>query len=209
MSKEVNKEIIYILSNPAMPGYIKIGKTTNLQARLSQLDGTNLPLPFECEFAMEVDVGRTELLMHQAFADARVRKNREFFELSINQAISALQLTGGKEVSLDDKGDLDKEAKDALRKAKKRRDRFSFKMVDIPVGSELYFYKENDQGEQIICTTDSNNKVAYEGELMSLSASAQQVISQLGFNWSTISGPAWWCFDGETLDERRQRFESE
>ena len=205
----MSKEIVYILSNPAMPGYIKIGKTTNLQQRLSSLDGTNLPLPFECEFAMEVEVGKTEQLLHEAFSSVRVRKNREFFELSPHQAISALRLTGGQEVTLDDEEELDQEAKDALLKAKRRRDRFSFKMVDIPVGSQLYFYKEGQDGQRITCVVESNNRVHYKDSTMSLSGSAMRVITELGYDWTTISGPAWWCFEGETLDERRQRFEEE
>ncbi len=192
-----------------MPGYIKIGKTTNLQQRLTGLDNTSVPLPFECDFAIEVEQGRSEQLMHQAFANVRVRKNREFFELSPDQAISALRLTGGIEVKLDDASELDLEAKEALLKAKKRRDRFSFKMVDIVEGAELYFYKENDSGKRITCLVNSNNAVEYQGEILSLSASAMKVVTELGYDWVTVSGPASWCYEGETLDQRRQRFESE
>jgi hypothetical protein len=40
--------IVYVLINEAMPGYVKVGKTDNLDRRLRDLDWTNLPLPFEC-----------------------------------------------------------------------------------------------------------------------------------------------------------------
>ncbi len=192
-----------------MPGYIKIGKTTNLQQRLTGLDNTSVPLPFECDFAIEVEQGKSELLMHQAFANVRVRKNREFFELSSDQAIAALRLTGGVEVELNDASELDEDAKEALLKAKKRRDRFSFKMVDIAEGAELYFYKDNEEGKRITCWVKANNSVEYKGEIMSLSASAMKVVTELGYEWVTVSGPASWCYEGETLDQRRQRFEEE
>jgi hypothetical protein len=205
----MTKEIIYVLTNEAMEGYVKIGKTTNLNQRLNSLDNTSVPLPFECVFAIEVEQGQCERLVHDAFADARVRKNREFFEISPDRIMSALRLTGGREIELSSNESLDEEAKDALLKAKKRRDRFSFKMVDIPVGAELEFYKQNLDGNKIVCTVDSNNKVLYQDELLSLSASAMRAVNDLGFDWVTISGPASWCYEGETLDQRRQRFESE
>ena len=38
-------EIIYVLKNPAMPNYVKIGKTENLQQRMKDLDNTSVPGP--------------------------------------------------------------------------------------------------------------------------------------------------------------------
>lgn len=42
--------IVYVLTNPAMPGLTKIGMTTQeeIGPRLSQLYTTGVPLPFEC-----------------------------------------------------------------------------------------------------------------------------------------------------------------
>jgi len=43
-------EIVYLLTNPAMPGLIKIGRTTrkDIKARMRELYTTGVPLPFEC-----------------------------------------------------------------------------------------------------------------------------------------------------------------
>ncbi|MDA9905237.1 GIY-YIG nuclease family protein [Hyphomicrobiales bacterium] len=46
-------KIVYLLSNPEIPGYIKIGKTDNLIERLGNLDRTSTPLTFLCEYANE------------------------------------------------------------------------------------------------------------------------------------------------------------
>lgn len=45
--------IVYILSNEAMPGLLKIGLTTrkDLSARLRELYTTGVPVPFRCEYA--------------------------------------------------------------------------------------------------------------------------------------------------------------
>lgn len=92
-------------------------------------------------FAIEAENRNVEKLVHDAFDDFRARPNREFFEMSPERAISALRLTGGIEVLLE-QIPLEKEDMDALEKAKKRRDRFSFILVDIDVGSELIFCRE-------------------------------------------------------------------
>ena len=39
--------IVYVITNSAMPGFVKIGKTDRtIQERLRDLDKTNIPVPF-------------------------------------------------------------------------------------------------------------------------------------------------------------------
>ena len=66
-----------------MPGYIKIGRTeTSVSQRMSELDKTSMPLPFQCYFAARVeDYARVEKTLHTAFGDQRVRQSREFFKM--------------------------------------------------------------------------------------------------------------------------------
>ena len=93
-------KIVYVLSNPARPGYIKIGKTDNLKERLRNLDRTSTPLPFQCEYAAEVnDADKVEKILHDIFVDKRVRSNREFFEVDPQQIIRALDLQEHKDVT--------------------------------------------------------------------------------------------------------------
>ncbi len=46
---------VYILTNEAMPGIIKIGWTDNsIEQRMKELDKTATPLPFTCYYAKRV-----------------------------------------------------------------------------------------------------------------------------------------------------------
>ena len=48
----MNEGIVYVLTNPAMPKLVKIGKTgRGVETRLNDLYTTGVPLPFECAYA--------------------------------------------------------------------------------------------------------------------------------------------------------------
>lgn len=94
----------------------------------------------------------------------------------------------------------------ALNKAREKMSVFNFKMVGIPAGTELYFVRD----ENIKCTVKDNRNVDYNGEVSSLSAAARQIL-QDNFNWncSQVQGSLYWCYDDETLTDRRIRMERE
>ena len=77
--------IIYVLTNEAMPGLVKIGMTEDsAEARIKDLSApTGVPIPFECHYAAEIenldDLKSVEKTLHQLFADQRVNPKREFF----------------------------------------------------------------------------------------------------------------------------------
>src|ERR1035437_9765864 len=88
-------EIVYILVNEAMPGYVKIGKTsTSLEQRIRELStSTSVPLPFTCFYACTVkDASFVEHQLHDAFDTSRVNPRREFFQISPERVVSALKL---------------------------------------------------------------------------------------------------------------------
>ncbi len=94
--------VIYILTNEAMPDFIKIGRTENaVTARMLQLDTTGIPLPFQCYYAAEVEnYQRVEKALHVAFDDFRVRKNREFFQnLDPHKVRAVLELMAIRDVT--------------------------------------------------------------------------------------------------------------
>ena len=76
---------VYCLSNPAMPGLLKVGFTTNKPTeRMLQLYSTGVPLPFELEFAKLVkNPYEKEQTLHKLLEryEERVNPKREFFRL--------------------------------------------------------------------------------------------------------------------------------
>jgi hypothetical protein len=50
-----------------------------------------------------------------------------------------------------------------------------------------------------------NNKIEVNGEIKSLSQAALDELHKLGSKSTSVSGSDFWMFEGELLDERRQR----
>src|SRR5260370_21009125 len=83
---------VYILTNPTMPGLVKIGSTKLLpEARASQLSTTGVPVPFQviAFYRFENEL-RAERELQAMFSRQRVHPRREFFETTIEEARSAL-----------------------------------------------------------------------------------------------------------------------
>jgi len=197
-------EIVYVLINEAMDGYVKIGRTSNLEQRMRSLDNTSIPLPFECFYAARVqDSAFVESQLHEAFSDRRVRKNREFFEVAPERVRAALSIGALEELTPGIDFVESEDDQKALDKARTTRARFNFRMVDIPPGSTLQFTRDSN----ISCTVVDSRKVKFDGAEMALSAAALIAIRSLGYNWKALSGPEYWEYESETLDARRRRFE--
>lgn len=81
---------VYFLSNPAMPGLLKIGQTMDTpELRLRQLNTTGVPLPFILEACFLVsDPVALEKSIHYALIDHRTTQNREFFQISSHRALA-------------------------------------------------------------------------------------------------------------------------
>lgn len=203
-------EIVYVLTNEAMEGLVKIGRTAiSVEERIKTLDHTCLPLPFQCYYAAEVaNAALVENKLHKIFADKRVRSNREFFRVAANQVREAVQLAELKDVT--PKTDVVVDASDiqALKNAvasEERRSRLRFSELQISTGSTLTFTKD----PAITCTVVADGKVQYDAQTLSPSAAALQVIRKLGYNWAAVSGSDYWEYEGETLTARRLRMEDE
>jgi len=197
-------EIIYILINEAMPGYVKIGMTNNsLEERIRSLDTTSVPLPFECFYAAIVKNAReVEKLLHDTFLDHRVRSNREFFEVSPERVVSALRLAEIENVT--PKKDYVETIEDqkALDQARERRGIFNFAMVHIPIEAELTYANDENVKAKVVALSGKKT-IEFQGEITSPSAAAQKL---LGHQYQ-VQGTIYWMYQGETLDERRRRLE--
>ena len=96
--------IVYALTNPAMPGIVKIGMTDrdDVKRRMADLYTTGVPLPFECVVAREID-GREapeiESALHIALGPHRVNSSREFFQIDPEQVQALLKVMPGRDVT--------------------------------------------------------------------------------------------------------------
>ena len=189
-----------------MLGYVKIGKTRNLEQRLKRLDNSSVPVPFQCAYAAEVsNYDKVEKLLHDAFSDVRSRSRREFFEIDEQRVISALQIARGKNVTPKQDITEDEESSRVLEETSERRRRFKFSMIELGEGAEITYLKNPEIKAVVI----SDTEVELEGERMSLSAAAHLLLKRDGFNWKAVQGTQYWEYEGETLSQRRRRMEEE
>ena len=83
---------VYILSNPSMPGLLKIGRSIHGgRSRAKDIYQTGVPTPFKLEFEIYAeDCVECEMLVHEELCNERVSESREFFRVEINDAVKTL-----------------------------------------------------------------------------------------------------------------------
>ncbi len=199
-------QIVYVLTNEAMPDIVKIGQTTDsVESRLSSLNShSGVPLPFECFFAAEVaSCSRTEQILHQLFSEARINPKREFFRVDPEKVVLAISLGKFEDVT---PGTViaDSDDTEALQKAKAKRPRIKLSALGINPGHILTFSRD----ESVTAEVTLDNKVIYKDQATSLSASALDALHSLGYKTPSASGSEYWQYKGELLDERRRRIEA-
>lgn len=195
--------IVYLLTNPVMPGLVKIGMTTreDIDARLKELYSTGVPVPFECQYACKVkktDCAKIEKALHTAFAPQRVNANREFFRIQVEQAKVILELFNiediTEEVTDEIENDLTAEDKVATQNAKPRRPSLNFYEMGMKQG-EILTWKDDTS---IFVVIKSERKVTYNGEEVSISALSAQL---KGYNTKHISPGSYWLYKDRLLDD--------
>lgn len=194
-------QIVYILTNEAMPEYIKIGFTHgDVTERLKQLDRTGTPLPFEVYYAAIVEnAEKEEKWLHSIFADRRARDSREFFKMNPEYATLALKRVEIKEEKID--SGLTKEQEKEVDEVKERRSRFHFAHYGIPVGSKLTFTRDSN----IVAEVVENDKIKIGDKVSSLSNFAMEL---LGYQRKP-QGTLYFEYEDEILDDRRRRMDDE
>jgi hypothetical protein len=198
MEGSSNLGIVYVLTNPAMPGLVKIGKTLrgSIEGRLNELYSTGVPVPFECVYAARVaDESKVEQAFHQAFGPYRLNPKREFFEIEPEQAIALLRLMADEDVTpvIQKEAEMvDESSKEASRKLKARRPNLNFYEMGIPKGSILEFIHSDATVEVV-----SERKVMFKGEEISLTAVTKELLNN---DYQVAPGP-YWSFNGKTIRE--------
>ena len=190
--------IVYVLTNPAMPGLVKIGKTArhSVDARLSELYTTGVPVPFECAFAGKIsDESSVERAFHTAFGPYRINPSREFFQIEPEQAIALLELMVTEDVTPQLQAEanaVDTGAEDAARRLKARRPTQNFFEMGIPAGSELVFSDGTTR-----CEVISERKVVYNEEEYFLTTLTQALLE----TDKPLQPSPRWTYEGRRLSD--------
>ena len=206
----MSEGIVYVLTNPAMPRMVKIGRTgREIGARLSDLYTTGVPLPFECEYAARVkDQNEVESAFHLAFGPYRVNPRREFFNIEPEQAITLLKLMALEDVTpvvQKEAESVDIEAKASTEKFKKAR-RPNVNLWTMGFMGEEVLFKDGTTKAKVVYDgwiepegyNPDDGKVSltsYTKELLSLPADARPNIKP------------YWVLNGKTLTELYNEWE--
>ncbi len=206
---DTSSQIVYVLTNPAMPGLVKIGKTTQLEVeeRMKQLYGTGVPVPFDCAFACQVkDATEVEKALHFAFGNGRINPNREFFRIEAERVIAVLKLLKIDDITTQfeqqieaDVDTVDKQSAQNLKDTK--RPRMNFHELGIPDGSVLV-----SKDGQVRVTVVGEKKVDLNGVTCSLTAATRKLLD-LPDDYPLQPSPHW-TFNGKTVKEIYEAFHS-
>lgn len=193
-------EIVYVLTNQAMPGLIKIGVTNEngLDSRMKQLYTTGVPLPFECFYACKVDSRKNvESALHFAFSEKRINPNREFFRIEPIKVKAILELLNVEDVTEKVEQELSENVTDSERAAivemKKRRPPMNFTEMQIPVGSELVF-KDGQTTIRVL----NEKLIEHNGEVKSLTAATKELLGRGKDDYAVQPSP-YWTYLGKNL----------
>lgn len=170
--------VIYILTNPSFPDYVKIGYADDIEKRLQQLNRSEcIPFAFRVYATYEV--------------------NSRLSDLKIHSIIDKLKLIPP---SADDVAAADT-AEDIEEQKKERLAPFTFSLCQIPVGATIEYYNRADEKSGLTCTVVDDHNVEYDGKKWSLSALASMLTQS---KWG-VAGPRYFKYKGEWLNDIRKR----
>ncbi len=95
----IGDQWVYVLSNPSSPGLLKIGYTKKLpEERAKQISSaTGVALPYKVEWAYQCFNGEiVEREVHHKLKAQRINNNKEFFQISLEEAKEVINLIGNK-----------------------------------------------------------------------------------------------------------------
>ena len=213
-----NQGYVYILTNPSFKDdWVKIGKSSRpVNVRSNELDNTAVPLPFSIYATLKTSkYNAAEHFIHKMIdmvaPDIRIRKGREFFNITPRKAYDILMLCSEQyddaEVEIHDSDLYDEIHPQNCTKSQtpiERSPRLTFEMLGIPVGEELTFYSDSTITVMVV---DKISTVRIDDLELSLSAAARYINEKLGTaNQSgAYQGGLWFKYNGEILTDMRKR----
>lgn len=214
--------VIYILTNPSFPDYVKIGYTDDIDRRLEELNRSEcIPFAFRVHATYGVTQRLQDRKLHEIIdtlnPELRAiemfdgkRREKEFYALSAEDAYGILE--GIAEISgtkhrlhvprPEEHEKRDEElAAEIQEESRERKSNFSFAKCGIEAGAQITLSGK----PEIVATVKNDRKVEYESKSYYLSALAQKLLGAPG----PLQGPAYWEYEGRRLIDIREEREQQ
>ena len=216
------KGVIYILTNPSFPEYVKIGYADDIQKRLKQLNRSEcVPFAFRVYATYEVTDRLSDIQIHNIIDSLNPnlrsietfegkKRVREFYAMSKEDAYKLLEgiakingLTKNLKLHTPTQSEVSdtETANEVKEESIERRSPFSFYACGIKKGEQVV-YKHDPS---IICTVAGDRTINYNGTKTSVSALAQKLL-ELNH---PVQGTLHFIYNGEVLADLRARLETE
>ena len=216
--KNSDESLIYILTNPSFPNYVKIGKTTDLQQRIKSLNNpTCLPFSFRIYATYKVDKNLDEVessihnlidkidysLRAREETDSKRLREREFFALDAENAFDVLReiarLRKDEANLIQVKQSKQEKVEEHIAKTvevqagKTKSADFSFERKGIKPGTEIVYRKDNTLKAKVV----DDKSVVYMGGKYSLSGLAAKLLGKKSSEG--VRGPSFFKLNGKSL----------
>lgn len=213
--------VIYILTNPSFPEYVKIGYADNIDKRLKELNRSEcIPFAFRVYATYEVNSRLSDLKIHTIIDKLNPnlrsidnfngqKRIREFYAMSPEDAYDILEAIAEIHGCVDkltlvnpseDELVAEETAQEIVFERKEKAAQFRFSMCDLSAGAEIEFWHRSNPNSGKVCTVYDDRHVCYEGEILSLTALASML---LGFK--SLAGPSYFKYKGEWLNDLRAK----
>ena len=213
--------VIYILTNPSFPEYVKIGYADDIEKRLSQLNRSEcIPFAFRVYATYEVSSRLSDLKIHAIIDKLNPnlrsidnfngqKRVREFYAMPPEDAYAILEAIAEIHGCADklklakpseDEIVAEETAREIVEESKERAAPFRFSMCNIPMGAEIEFFCRGNDNTGKVCTVVDDRHVSYEGRVLSLSALASELTGK-----TPVQGPSYFKYNGEWLNDIRER----
>lgn len=212
--------VIYVLTNPSFPEYVKIGYADDINKRLKQLNRSEcIPFAFRVYATYEVNSRLSDLKIHAIIDKLNPnlrsietfdghKRVREFYAMSPEDAYSILEALAEihgctdklKLIQPNEEEERAEETADEIATERQEKaENFSFAKCQIPVGATVEYCNAGVSG--IYCTVVDDRMVEYQGKKMYLTSLAKMLVGRK----TPIAGPRYFKYNGEWLNDIRNR----